>query len=50
MDGQIQSSMVGTGKITLNRFIDRELNNQCKNTTPEEWTDRELNGQHWKKP
>ena len=43
--GQIESYMVGT-KITLNRWMDGDLNDQGKNTTPDGWMDRELNFRH----
>ena len=50
MDGWIESYMVGTGKITLNRWMDGEVNDQHKNTTPNGWKDRLLNGQHKNNP
>ena len=48
VDGQIESYMVST-KLTLNRSMDGELIDQHRNTTADEWTDRELNGQHLQK-
>ena len=36
---------VGT-KITLSKWMDGELNDQHKSTSPKLWRARELNGQH----
>ena len=46
MEGRIESYMVGTN-LTLNIWMDGELNDQHKNTSPDAWTVRELNG--WQK-
>ena len=50
MDGRIDSQMVGPCKITPNRWMDGELNDQHKDTTPDGWMDRELKGQDKNKP